>query len=125
MPDKFGTGFDVICKQETYDAKAFLDNVVFENYKLNYPDLPQCKNNIVFRPHSGASDMTGSHNLRDTKCENCEVNALAYFDPPNPNHLTWFGGCGDILCTGKNNYLIHDYTGGFLPSPGILIANNS
>ena len=32
MPDKFGTGFDVICKQETFDAKAFLTNVKFKNY---------------------------------------------------------------------------------------------
>ena len=30
-----------------------------------------------------------------------------------------------MLCTGKNNYIIHDFTGGFLPQPGILIANNS
>ena len=32
LPDKFGSGFDVICKQESYDAKAYLDNVIFENY---------------------------------------------------------------------------------------------
>lgn len=24
MPEKFGNGFDVICKQETYDSKAYL-----------------------------------------------------------------------------------------------------
>jgi hypothetical protein len=26
-------GFDVICTQESFDAKAFLTNVTFENYK--------------------------------------------------------------------------------------------
>jgi hypothetical protein len=29
------------------------------------------------------------------------------------------------LCTGKNNYLIHDHTGDFLPFIGVLLANNS
>ena len=28
-----------------------------------------------------------------------------------------------MLCTGKENYLIHDYTGGFLPQPGVLLGN--
>ena len=68
MPAKFGTGFDVICKQQTYDAKAFLDNVIFDNYRISYDQLPQCSNNVVFKAHKGASDMTGSHNLRNTKC---------------------------------------------------------
>jgi hypothetical protein len=27
LPDKFGSGFDVICKQETFDAKAFLEDL--------------------------------------------------------------------------------------------------
>ena len=71
MPTKFGTGFDVICKQETYDAKAFVDNVEFVNYRLSYDLLPQCSNNVVFKPHSLAGDMTGSHNLRNTVCTDC------------------------------------------------------
>ena len=50
---------------------------------------------------------------------------MAYFTPPNPKNFGWSGGCGDMLCTGKNNYLIHDYTGTFLGTKGILIANNS
>jgi len=58
-------------------------------------------------------------------CTSCQSTAWAYFDPPNPKDLGWSGGCGSILCTGKNNYLIHDFTGQFLGAPGILIANNS
>lgn len=53
------------------------------------------------------------------------MDALAKFTPPNPSDLGWFGGCGSILCTGKNNYLITDYTGTFLGFPGFLLANNS
>lgn len=82
-------------------------------------------NNVVFKSHPGAIDMTGSHNLRNTICTDCDLETLAYFEPPNPAFLTWFGGCGTILCTGKNNYLINDHTGDFLPEKGVLIANNS
>ena len=69
--------------------------------------------------------MTGSHHLLNTTCNNCSINAYGYFDPPNEDDLGWEGGCGKILCTGKNNYLIHDWNGTFLPEPGVLIANNS
>ncbi len=50
---------------------------------------------------------------------------MALFTPSNPAGLGWFGGCGRILCTGKNNYLIHDHTGNLFGSPSILLANNS
>lgn len=69
--------------------------------------------------------MTGSHHLKHVVCNGCSLNAMALFTPPNPAFLTWFGGCGSILCTGKNNYLIHDHTGNLLGSPSILLANNS
>ena len=125
MPDKFGGGYDVICKQETFDSKAFLQNVIFENYNLEYGELSQCSNNVVFKSHPTASDSTGSHHLLNTTCNNCSLNAYGYFDPPDENDLGWEGGCGKILCTGKNNYLIHDYNGTFFSEPGIIIANNS
>lgn len=125
LPDKFGTHFDVICKQESFDAKAFLDNVIFENYNQEYIDLPQCSNNVLFIPHSGASDMVASHSLTNTMCNNCSQSALAYFTMPSTSELGWDGGCGNILCTGKNNYLVYDWTGDLLGFPGILLANNS
>lgn len=69
--------------------------------------------------------MTGSHHLSNTVCNNCSLDALGYFTPPKDSDLGWFGGCGKIYCTGKNNYLIHDWTGDLLGNPGIVIANNS
>ena len=36
LPDKFGTGYDVICKEETFDCKAFLNGITFENYNQQY-----------------------------------------------------------------------------------------
>ena len=125
MPSKFGSGFDVICKQEVFDAKGFLSHIVFENFNVEYADLPQCSDNFLFKPHSLASDMTGSHHLNNVVCNNCSVDSLARFTPPNPRDFGWFGGCGNLLCTGMNNYLIHDWTGDLLGFQGILIANNS
>lgn len=29
MPSKFGMFYDTICKQEVFDSKAFLDNIIF------------------------------------------------------------------------------------------------
>lgn len=87
--------------------------------------MPQCSNNVVFEPHNLASDMTGSHHLSNTVCNNCSPTAFARFTTPDPGDLGWFGGCGSILCTGKNNYIIMDHTGDFLGQPGFLLANNS
>jgi hypothetical protein len=50
---------------------------------------------------------------------------MGYFTPPFTGYLGWLGGCGDLLCTGNNNYLIHDHTGHLLGTPSILLANNS
>lgn len=50
---------------------------------------------------------------------------MAYFDPPKLSELGWFGGCGNITCTGKNNYIIEDHSGTFLPGGGFLLANNT
>ena len=63
--------------------------------------------------------------MRNVVCDGCPLNAMALFTPPISSHLGWFGGCGNILCTGKNNYLIHDHTGNLFGSPSILLANNS
>lgn len=126
MPDKFGTGFDTICRQEAFDSKAFLINVTFDNYRVTYTgNLTSCANNLVFMPHPLAHDLTGSHYLTQTYCTNCEQNAWAYFSPPDPGQLGWFGGCGLLLCTGFNNYIIQDHDGSFMGSPGTIVANNS
>lgn len=67
----------------------------------------------------------GSHHLFDSNCTDCELKAYGFFKPPPANQIGWFGGCGDILCTGFNNYVISDRTGTFLPQKGVLLANNS
>ena len=36
LPNAFGSSYDVICKEETLDSKAFITNVVFENFNQRY-----------------------------------------------------------------------------------------
>jgi len=75
LPDKFGTGYDVICRTETFDAKAFMRNIHFVNYDQTYAEthLSQCSGNYLFRPHDIASDMSGSHHFWSSSCTNCSM----------------------------------------------------
>ena len=66
------TGHDVICTQQSFDFKAFLNNVTFENYLYNNTLIPYCSKMAVLKRHSGASDGTASHHLTSTKCINCD-----------------------------------------------------
>ena len=50
---------------------------------------------------------------------------MATFRSPKESQLGWFGGCGVMLCTGFNNYMITDHSGTLLPEKGMLLANNS
>lgn len=114
LPDKSGTGYDVICRTETFDCKAFLRNIKFKNYRSSYSEagLASCGSNYLFRPHESASDLSGSHHFWTSSCQNCSMDAMGRFDEPKQSELGWFGGCGDIVCTGKRNYLIEDHDGG-------------
>jgi len=64
------------------DSKAFLTNVIFDNFKLNYAGnlASKCNSNFVFRPHSGASDFVGSHNLFNCSCTNCDASSYVLCD---------------------------------------------
>ena len=126
MPGKFGTNFDVVCKQPVYDGKAFLNNVIFDNFKQAYTgNASACSSSFAFQAHRGGFDFVGGHNLFNSPCTNCDNNSYLTALTPNPAQLGWFGGCGDILCTGYNNYVITDWTGHFLGTPGQVIGNNS
>ena len=122
---KKATGHDVICTRESFDFKAFVEDVTFENYLYENADIPYCSGMSVFRRHNLASDGTGSHNLINTQCINCEEKSWAYFEKPSVGWRGWFGGCGELDCTGPNNYLIYDQDGTFTGSPSQLLANNS
>jgi hypothetical protein len=126
LPVKFGTGFDVVCKQPVYDSKSFLENCTFDNFRQTYTgSVAGCSSNFVFKPHTGGFDMVGSANLFGSLCTNCDANSYLKAPQPSSAQLGWFGGCGDILCTGYNNYLIQDHTGSFFGSQATIVANNS
>lgn len=71
MPDKFGDGYDVVCKAETIDAKVFIYNTEFNNFRQTYTGLSGCSSNVIFKPHNIANDITGSHHIFDSNCTNC------------------------------------------------------
>lgn len=126
-PKKFNSGFDVICKQPVYDSKSFLVNNTFDNYRQNYTGVISslCSKNYAFKPHRNAFDQSGSVYLFTSKCSNCDNNSYLRAQDPDPNHIGWFGGCGDIVCTGFHNYLIQDLNGTFFGSKATIIPKNT
>ncbi len=48
----------------------------------------------MFKSHPLASDITGSHHLHNTTCNNCSLEAAAKFEPLAKSNLGWEGGCG-------------------------------
>lgn len=127
LPAKFGPGFDVICKQELYENKVYMTNVTFDHFNKTYLGTvgSVCRDNFVFRGNGGAFDSTADTNLFNVTCTNCDKESYLYADQNSPNQIGWFGGCGDILCTGRSNYLIVDWNGTFLGFPGTIIPNNT
>ena len=94
-----------------------MTNVTFDNFKQTYPAsqvLTTCSSNFVFREHGSAHDTTADTNLFNVTCSNCDSNSYLIADRNDPNGLGWFGGCGDIMCTGRSNYVIIDWNGSFL-----------
>ena len=114
---------DEVNTAQSFDAKAFLNNVRFENffYSNSSSQPPFCTNMSVLRRNSGA-DSIASHYLTNTTCVNCERNAWAYFEPPSPADIAQ---CGGISCTGANNYFIDDQDGKFTGQVSQILANNS
>jgi len=126
-PKKFNSGFDVVCKQPVYDSKSFIVNVTFDNFRQTYPGViaSVCGSNFVMIPHSSSFDQVGSAYIDLSKCTQCDTGSFLYAPAPSPSFLGWQGGCGDMICTGFNNYLVQDFNGGFLGSPGTIIPNNA
>ena len=97
--------------------------MVYDNFRQNYTEanLAQCGNNFVFVPHAISHDIVGSAYLHSSKCTNCDADSYLTAPNPNPNFQGWFGGCGDIVCTGRINYIVQDWTGTFFGQKGTLI----
>lgn len=71
-----------------------------------------------------AVDMVAGHYLFNTICNDCDNSSYIYCDAVSPQYLGLAGGCGDILCTGKSNYIVMDWNGTFFGSIGTVIPNN-
>jgi len=129
LPGKVGVEFDTICKAPVYDGKTFFYNVVFDSFQQDYTEsttssiAQNCNSNFVMRPHPSGFDMVSSVNLYNSYCTNCDSDSYLLADAPNTGFLGWFGGCGDIVCTGYLNYLVTDWNGTFFGVPGSIIPN--
>lgn len=74
MPDKFGAGFDVVCKAETIGGRVFIYNTEFNNFKRVYSSsLSQCSDNVIFKPHPEGTSFTASHHLFNSNCTQCQM----------------------------------------------------
>lgn len=64
------------------------------------------------------------HYLTKVACTNCDQNALFWIHNPSEDYLGWFGGCGQMVCTGLRNFLVQDLDGSLLGEQATVIGNN-
>ncbi|KAM3144741.1 hypothetical protein pb186bvf_003050 [Paramecium bursaria] len=126
IAEKPSAAQDTICTIQTIDLRVYVDNVIFDGFKLQYPGNDYCRNNAALRQHHSAPDQTGQHFLTNTKATNSDFNALLYnLFSPNTGLLGWFGGCGSFVCTGQINFMVEDQDGQFFGQIGSAIGNNT
>ena len=53
-----------------------------------------------------SSDATAGHYMKRVTCDNCEEGSLFRLEEPQTHWRNWFGGCGDMDCTGPENVLV-------------------
>lgn len=58
------------------------------------------------RNHGSGADAHAGHYLTNVKCTDCDYEALIFLMDPREGWRGWFGGCGQIDCTGMENMLI-------------------
>ncbi|CAK89031.1 unnamed protein product (macronuclear) [Paramecium tetraurelia] len=118
--------FDWISTKQVMDLKVLVNNLEFNQFKVNNNQVANCVENAVFRQHPQAIDMTGRHYLKNTLCTDCEFESLLYrLRDSDFNKIGFLGGCGSMECTGQKNILIEDLTGDFFGEIGQGISNNT
>ena len=102
--------------ERSFDAKAFITNVVFNNYNSEYSTFSDCGQNYAFRAPSYADEFIASHHLYNVTCPSC--NGLVFFDDPKVDR-------NGVPYGGKINYFIEDHDGKFLGGNYSLIPSSS
>ena len=127
LPKIFGDETQTICKNEMLDANAWLYGITFDSFMQTYTGAvaTKCSRNVMFEVHPIDDSNVANHHFFNTTVINSDTSALGYYAPPLQRNFGWFGGCGNLLCTGRNNYLMIDHDGGLLGFQGLIIPNNS
>ena len=118
----------VVCKASPPDAKTWVSNVIFENFRSDYKDHEvahwrDVKSNVVYKTFNTSPDLGADQILRNTVCNNCQNEALVYFQKPDEKKVGWKSGCGSLVCTGKRNIILTDDDGKFLGRKGQIIPD--
>lgn len=71
-----------------------------------YPYGKTCQNNSIFYTHGSAASNSAGTYLSNVKCVDCDRSALLFLMEPRDTWRGWFGGCGNMDCTGLENMLI-------------------
>ena len=69
--------------QAASDAKAFLKEVKFRNFKVTYTNSAYCQNNLVFGIPDKAVELIGSQHLTSCTCQNCDEQSTIHFPEPS------------------------------------------
>lgn len=107
LPDSFGLTFDNVDSLGALDSRTYLTSVYFDNFRTSYssPTPTSCLNNTAFGTNPNAYDQSGSVFMTTcTGSPTLNASTIVAF----PNALTSDPQCGNISCTGMNNYYIRD-----------------
>lgn len=81
--DDYSSNIEIINSAEVLDSKAYLQNVIFQNYRANFTTFPQCGNSFVLRPNPLAHDAIAIHSLFDCQCVGCDTDSYLLADAPD------------------------------------------
>lgn len=103
--------YDVICSAPNAFGSSYISDSELHNFRDEYnaSDFPhgsKCSGNRGFKNKGSAASATAGTYLSNVKCTNCEKDGYIFIAEPREKWRGWFGGCGNMDCTGLENVLV-------------------